>query len=112
MSSQIIPLSTSLAQAFSAQLTVNAQPLTLNFSLAYSVMAGYWHLAVSDVNGGALIASVPLITGLYPGANLLASYQYLQIGSAYLLNTGNAPADYPGPNNLGQFSLLWGDNVS
>lgn len=111
MSSQIIPLSNSLTQSFSVQLTVNAQPLTLVFSLAYSVMAGYWQFAIDDVNGNALVASVPLITGMYPSANLLAQYQYLQIGSAYLLNTGNAPADYPGPNNLGQFSLLWGDNV-
>ena len=111
MSSQSIPLNPSLTQNFAVQLTVNGQPLTLNFMLAYSTMAGYWQLAVSDVNGNTLIASVPLITGLYPAANLLAQYQYLQIGSAYLLNTGNAPVDYPGPNNLGQFSLLWGDNV-
>ena len=111
MSSQIIPLNPSLTQGFSVQLTVNAQPLTLNFSLAYSVMAGVWQMAVADVNGNVLVASIPLITGLYPGANLLAQYQYLQIGSAYLLNTGNAPVDYPGTNNLGQFSLLWGDNV-
>ena len=68
-------------------------------------------MAVADVNGNVLIASVPLITGLYPAANLLAQYQYLQIGSAYLLNTSNAAIDYPGVNNLSQFSLLWGDNV-
>jgi hypothetical protein len=111
VSSQIIPLNNSLAQTFAAQLTVNAQPLTLNFTLAYSTMAGYWQLAIADVNGNLLIASVPLVTGLYPSANLLAQYQYLQIGSAYLLNTGNAPVDYPGPNNINQFSLLWGDNV-
>ena len=112
MSSQIIPLNNSLTQEFAAQLTVNSQPLILNLSLAYSVMAGYWHMAVADVNGNVLVASVPLITGQYPGANLLAQYQYLQIGSAYLLNTGSASADYPGPGNLGQFSLLWGDNVN
>jgi hypothetical protein len=111
MSSQIIPLNSSLVQTFAVQLTVNAQPLTLNFTLAYSTMAGYWQLDIADVNGADLVASVPLITGLYPSANLLAQYQYLQIGSAYLLNTGNAPVDYPGANNLGQFSLLWGDNV-
>ena len=74
-------------------------------------MAGCWQLGVSDVNGNLLVSSVPLITGLYPSANLLAQYQYLNIGSAYLLNTGNATVDFPGPNNLSQFSLLWGDNV-
>jgi len=110
VSSQIIPLTTANNQTFSAQLTVNGQLLTLNFTLAYSVMAGYWQLAIADVNNNPLVSSVPLITGEYPGANLLAQYQYLNIGSAYLLNTSDAPGDYPGQNNLGQFALLWGDN--
>ena len=111
MSSQIVPLTSSPNQTFSVQLTVNGAPLTLNLSLSYAEMAGYWQLAVGDVNGNLLIASVPLVTGWYPSANMLAQYQYLNIGSAYLLNTGNAPVDYPGPTTLGQFSLLWGDNV-
>ena len=111
MSNQLVPLTLSQAQMFAVQLTVNTQPLTLNLTLTYSPMAGYWHMAVADVNGNALIASVPLITGLYPAANLLAQYQYLQIGSAYLLNTSNTAIDYPGADNLSQFSLLWGDNV-
>ncbi len=111
MSSQLIPLTLSPNQTFSAQLTVNFQPLTLNFSLSYSAMAGYWQLGVSDVNNNLLVASIPLITGQYPAANLLAQYQYLNIGSAYLLNTGSAESDYPTANNLTQFSLLWGDNV-
>jgi hypothetical protein len=110
MSSQLIPLIAAPNQTFSAQLTVNGYPLTLNFNLSFSNMAGYWQLAVSDVNGNLLIASVPLVTGLYPAANMLAQYQYMNIGSAYLLNTGNAPTDYPGPDDLSQFSLLWGDN--
>jgi hypothetical protein len=112
MSNQIVPLTSSQAQTFSVQLTVNSQPLTLNLTLAYSPMAGYWQMAVADVNNNALVASVPLVTGQYPAANLLAQYQYLQIGSAYLLNTSDASVDYPGANNLTQFSLLWSDNVS
>ena len=111
MSSQIVPLSSAPNQVFFSQLTVNGQSLTLNFTLSYSEMSGYWQLGISDVNGNQLVASVPLVTGWYPAANVLAQYQYLDIGSAYLLNTGNAPTDYPGVNDLGQFSLLWGDNV-
>ena len=111
MSSQIIPLTSAPNQRFAVQLTVNSQPLTLNLVLSYSNMAGYWQLAISDVNGNLLLASVPLVTGWYPSANLLAQYQYLEIGSAYLLNTGNAPVDYPDNTTLGLFSLLWGDNV-
>ena len=111
MSTQIIPLTSAPNQTFSVQLVVNGKPLTLNMALNFSEMAGYWPLAISDVNGNLLLGSVPLITGWWPSANLLSQYQYLQIGSAYLLNTGNANTDYPGPNNLAQFSLLWGDNA-
>ncbi len=111
MSTQLIPLSLAQNQAFSAQLTVDGAQLTLNFTLAYSAMAGYWQLAVSDVNGVLLLASVPLLTGLYPSSNLLAQYGYLRIGSAYLLNTESVSADYPSQMNLNQFSLLWGDTV-
>jgi len=109
--SQTIPLQVAPNQTFSVPLVVDGTQLTLNFSLSYSYMAGYWALAVSSVNGASLIANVPLVTGWYPCANLLAQYGYLTIGSAYLLNTGNAPTDYPGPNDLGLFSLLWGDTV-
>jgi hypothetical protein len=109
MADQIIPLTSAANQVFSAQLIVDGNALTLNLSLSYSSTAGYWQMSVADVNGNALIASVPLITGWYPAANLLAQYVYLAIGSAALLNTGNIAADYPGRDNLGQFSLVWSD---
>lgn len=108
---QIVPLQTAPNQTFSVQLTVNGKPLTLNIELGYSEMAGYWQMALADVNGVPLVASVPLITGWYPAANLMGQYQYLKIGSAYLLNTGNATTDYPAADNLNLFSLLWSDNV-
>ena len=111
MSSQVIPLTNDPNQVFSVQLTVNGSLLTLNLALSYSTMAGYWQLAVADVNGQPLIASVPLLTGLYPAANLLAQYQYMQIGSAYLLNTSGAATDYPSATNLNTYTLVWGDNV-
>ena len=111
MSSQIISLSNAKNQTFKVPLTVNGNTITLNLAASYSAMAGYWQLAISDVNGNLLLASMPLVTGWYPAANMLAQYQYLQIGSAYLLNTGGSVMDYPDQSSLAQFSLLWGDNV-
>ena len=108
---QVITLTSAPNQTFSVQLSVNGNPLTLNLSLSFQTMAGYWSMAIADVNGNSLVASVPLITGWYPAANMLAQYGYLQIGSAYLLNTGNATSDYPDSSNLSLFSLLWGDNT-
>ena len=109
---QIIALSSAPNQSFSAQLIVDGNPLTLNFELSFSEMTGYWQLAIFDAVQNSLIACVPLITGWYPSANILAQYGYLKIGSAYLLNTGNSNTDYPGSVNLAQFSLLWGDTAS
>jgi Domain of unknown function (DUF6983) len=111
MSSQIVPLQSLPNQTSSVQLTVNGSVLTLGLTVSYDAMAGWWTMSIADSSGNQLIASVPLITGYYPAANLLAQYQYLQIGSAYLLNTGNAPIDYPGEFTLGLFSLLWDDNA-
>lgn len=111
MPSQLIPLVQAPNQSFSVQLSVNGAPLTLNLSLSYSAMSGWWQLAVSDVQGNSLIASVPLVTGYYPGANILAQYGYLNIGSAYILNTGASDNDYPTLEDLTTFSLLWADNT-
>jgi hypothetical protein len=111
VSDQIVPLTAAPNQSFSAQLTVDGAPLTLGFQLAFLAMSGYWELAIFDSAGDMLVSNVPLITGWYPGGNLLGQYGYLRIGSAYLLNTGNAVTDYPGSGNLDQFSLLWGNTV-
>lgn len=111
MSLQAISLTNSPNQTFSVQLTVDGNPLTLNLTLSFQSMAGYWSLGIADINNNELIASVPLITGAYPAANMLAQYGYLQVGSAYLLNTGNADTDYPDDTNLNLFTLIWGDTA-
>lgn len=111
MSSQIVPLTQSPNQTFSVQLTVDGLALLLNLAVSYSAMSGWWQLQIADAQNNVIVASVPLITGYYPSANILAQYGYLQIGSAYLLNTGRSTDDYPGQNDLTNFSLLWGDTA-
>lgn len=111
MSAQIVPLTQAPNQTFTVQLTVDGSPLTLSLSLNYSSMSGWWQLQIANAQNTVLISSLPLITGYYPAANMLAQYGYLQIGSAYLLNTGNSMDDYPGFSNLTNFSLLWGDTA-
>ncbi len=111
MSAQIVPLLQAPNQTFTVQLNVDGKPLTLRLFMSYSVMSGWWQMQISNVQGVILVASVPLITGWYPAANMLAQYGYLSIGSAYLLNTGNSASDYPSANDLPSFSLLWGDTA-
>jgi hypothetical protein len=112
MSGQVIPVGTSPNQRFLAQLQVDGAPLTLEIGLCWSYMAGYWVMTIRDAAGNALADSIPLITGWYPAANLLAQQGYLKIGSAYVLNNGNTQSDYPGISDLGKaFSLLWDDTA-
>lgn len=110
MSDQIIPLTSAPNQSFAVTLQVDGKALTLNLELTWSEMAGYWVMTIFDSTGNLLLDSVPLITGWYPGGNILAQYGYLKIGSAFVLNEGTSGSDYPGRNDLGNnFVLLWGD---
>lgn len=112
MSAQVIPLTSSPNQSFTCQLQVDGASLTLGFDISWSYMAGYWVMTIYDAQGNLLLDSMPMITGSYPAANLLAQYGYLEIGSAFILNLGEPGADYPGINNLGSnFVLLWDDTA-
>lgn len=112
---QVVPLNSNPNQTFLANLTVNGAALKLNLSISFNEIAQYWTMAIADINNNPILASIPLLTGTYPSANLLGQYQYKQIGSSYLLNVSNGGTnlDYPNGQDLGtDFVLLWGDNVS
>lgn len=112
MSAQIVPLDNSAQQNLAVALNVDGLVLRLRLSIAYSEMAGYWVMAIADAAGNLLLASVPMITGNWPAANLLAQYGYLRIGSAYIINAGQISADYPNAIELGNsFVLLWDDTA-
>lgn len=109
---QIIPLTNAPNQTLTVNLSVNNTALTLTLSINYMEVGQYWVMQISDANGKQLLVDVPLLTGGYPAANVLGQYQYLRIGSAYVLNVAQSTVDYPDSNNLGtDFVLLWGDNV-
>lgn len=112
MSDQIISLTSSPQQSFAVTLQVDGKPLTLNLAIRWSAMAGYWVMTISDAQNNLLLDSLPLVTGWYPAANILAQFGYLGIGSAYILNEGTSNSDYPGQSDLGTgFQLLWSDTA-
>ena len=112
MALQVVSLSSS-QQSVTAQLQVDGASLTLILNIRWSAMAGYWVLTIYDSQGSLLLDGIPLVTGWYPAANLLAQFGYLQIGSAYVLNLGVDNSDYPGQDDLGTgFILAWGDTAS
>jgi hypothetical protein len=89
MSLQLIPLNNSPNQSMTVLLQVDGAPLTLNITIKFDEMAGYWILSISDVNNNLLIDSVPMLCGGYPAANLLQQQRYLAIGSWYIINVAN-----------------------
>jgi hypothetical protein len=109
---QIVPLTSAPNQSFATTLQVDGAPLTLNLTIRWNEMAGYWVMSISDSADDLLLDGIPLITGWYPAGNLLAQYNYLHIGSAFIINVGNSNSDYPGQNDLGSaFILVWDDTA-
>ena len=112
MADQIIPLDSSPNQTMGITVSINGENRRFNLKVRYNDVANYWVLTIMDAATlEILIDSFPLLTANYPSANLLESFQYMNIGSLYLLNAGNV-SDDPSDADLGtNFILLWSDNV-
>lgn len=115
MNYQEVPLTSALNQTMQLNLTVDGNPLVLNIGVQWSVSGGQWLMSIADSGNNPLIESLPLLTGGYPAANLLAQYGYMRIGSLWLLATGqNATAGDASPtsqNLTTEYTLLWGDTI-
>ena len=110
---QIVPLTNAPNQTLSVALNVDGAVLRLNLTITFSEMAQYWLMSISDAQNNLLLSSIPLITGVWPAANLLAQQAYMKIGSAYVINLGMVADDYPTDTELGTgFLLLWDDTAS
>ncbi len=110
---QIVPLTSAPNQQLQALLNVNNATLRLNLTIAFNEMANYWQMDIADSANNSLVSGIPFVTGTWPAANLLQQYQYLNIGSCYIINNSTTPNnDYPDANSLGtDFILIWSDNV-
>lgn len=70
-------------------------------------------MTIADKSGNTLIDGVPLVSGSYPAANLLRQYQYLNIGSAYIVPVSDNQIGRPDFDELGaDYYLVWSDNAS
>jgi len=113
MSFKIIPLTTDPDQTFNCTIPVDGKNLKLKLRVRFNTAADYWVMSIYDTASNALILdSIPLLTGVYPAADLLGQYGYLGLGSAAIINVGNNSMDSPDSTNLGtDFLLIWGDTV-
>ena len=112
---QIIPLDSSPNQTFQVTLSVNTINIQLKFFLSYNKIAEYWTMRIVDpLTDSVILDSIPLIviSSITVPNNFIWQYDYLKIGSAYLVKVGIGADDYPNETNLGtDFVLVWGDNV-
>jgi hypothetical protein len=109
---QIIPITSNPNQALTVTLTLAGEPVTLQLAFRFSEMADYWVMSISDQTGALLLDSIPLVTGLWPAANILAPYAYLNIGSAYVVSQTSTAGDDATNSNLGSdFLLVWDETV-
>ena len=110
----IIPLTTAPNQTFRITVEVDGENLSLQLGLRYNLQARYWVMSVTDgKTGKMLVDGIPILTGVYPAANLLEQYNYLKIGSAVIVPVGPV-TEKPEPDDetLGSsFVLVWGDTI-
>jgi hypothetical protein len=105
---QVIPLTNDANKTLRTSVQVGSGNITLTLFFHYNEMANYWCMSITNSSSVLLIDSLPLVTGVYPSANVLGQYAYLNIGSAYLVKTTQSKLDYPDDTTLGStFSLVW-----
>ena len=109
---KIIPLTTEPNQEFNITIPVDGKNLSLSLSISFNTIYRYWHMKISDVNGTMLLDSVPLLYSGSPADDILGQYEYMNLGSAFVLRLSDIQDSMPSDTNLGtDFVLVWGDTV-
>jgi len=113
MAYQIVPLDACEDQEVYVTVEVKGNNIPLSLRVRWNEEGGFFVMAISDGRGSALLAGVPLVTGLAPAENLLSAYEYLGIGEAVLLPATEADAHgVPSLHTLGRdYLLIWGDGA-
>jgi hypothetical protein len=110
---QTIPLTSSPNQSLQTTVTINNTNVTFNLTVRFNEIANYWVLTIANAStNNIMVDSIPLFASLFPSGNLLAQFEYLQIGEWYLVNVSNLASDMPSNSNLGiDYVLVVGDNI-
>lgn len=91
-------------QSYTLVIPGDKNKLTLKIQQSYNRMAEYWTMDIYDSSSNALIMGIPML----PGYDLLAQYQYMGIGSAMVVNTGDPSVSTPDSTSIADnFVLSW-----
>lgn len=112
MAGQLVPIDSSPNQTMFVTVSINGENRRFRLKVRWNDVSEYWVLTIIDgATMETLIDSLPLLTANYPAANLLESFDYLNIGSLYLVKADSASGD-PTDEDLGvNFVLIWSNNV-
>lgn len=122
MPAVVVPLTAGQNQSITSTLPVDGGNITLSFQFTWNGQGNYWWMSITQ-GSTLLLDAIPLLPGQYPAANVLRQYQYLQIGSAYLIPNGGGLPENPTFTTLGTqiptsastpvstYLLVWTDNV-
>ena len=104
-----IPLTNQPNQNFTCTIPLDDTNVTLQFYLFWNRIAEYWQMSITDVSTGTmLIDSLPMLYGGGYYENILAQYEYLGIGSAFIYPLVSNPPNSPGVEDWDEnFILLW-----
>jgi hypothetical protein len=90
-------------QTFKTTIPGDTRNLSFKLFISYNRQAGYWVLSIYDTTNNPIIANIPMLAGY----DLLGQYQYLNIGSIYILNVGDQTQSDPNETNIANFVLAW-----
>lgn len=105
-----IPLTNAPNQTFNCKIPVDGRNLSLKFQIAYNEVGCFWNMTLTDAaTDKVLLTNVPLLPTSGQYANILAFYDYLNLGSAYVIRLTKDIKSLTADNLGEDYCLLWGD---
>jgi len=104
-----VPINNLPNQVFSMAFPNASNNVQLGFNLVWNRVASYWMMNIKNVDlNQSLISNLPLLSTNKYAQDLLAAYQYLNIGSAFVVPNASATTENPGLNDWERnFVMYW-----
>lgn len=101
-----IPITSRPNNTFNCKIPVDGRNISLTFKTTYNEIAAYWSVSIITGEGVELVHNIPVV----PGQNILEQFEYMGIGSAYIVYQEETSDEWPNSENLGgTWKLVWGD---
>lgn len=103
-----------LSQAIITSITVKGVAKRVRFEFDYMEAVDKWYMAIYNAQSGeSYCINVPLVASYEAKNNLLAPYAYKEIGEVVCVPLLDEPSSTdPQKDNLGEFAVIWGEDVA